>query len=125
MNEVGGAKRDRTADLYNAIVALSQLSYSPPFSFALAFPPSGHCLSQPHGPGQVKNKTPNRIIEPVPICAGDTSRLAGALLVLFRYPLKDVLFPVEVVADHPCPVVGIRVDFVIVTIEFYVALART
>jgi len=25
----GGAKRDRTADLYNAIVALSQLSYSP------------------------------------------------------------------------------------------------
>ena len=30
MNEVGGAKRDRTADLYNAIVALSQLSYSPP-----------------------------------------------------------------------------------------------
>ena len=28
--EVGGAKRDRTADLYNAIVALSQLSYSPP-----------------------------------------------------------------------------------------------
>ena len=30
--EVGGAKRDRTADLYNAIVALSQLSYSPPIS---------------------------------------------------------------------------------------------
>ena len=27
--EIGGAKRDRTADLYNAIVALSQLSYSP------------------------------------------------------------------------------------------------
>ena len=27
----GGAKRDRTADLYNAIVALSQLSYSPEF----------------------------------------------------------------------------------------------
>ncbi len=25
----GGAMRDRTADLYNAIVALSQLSYSP------------------------------------------------------------------------------------------------
>ena len=25
----GGARRDRTADLYNAIVALSQLSYSP------------------------------------------------------------------------------------------------
>ena len=25
----GGAERDRTADLYNAIVALSQLSYSP------------------------------------------------------------------------------------------------
>ena len=25
----GGAKRDRTDDLYNAIVALSQLSYSP------------------------------------------------------------------------------------------------
>ncbi len=27
--EFGGAKRDRTADLYNAIVALSQLSYGP------------------------------------------------------------------------------------------------
>ena len=26
---VGGAKRDRTVDLYNAIVALSQLSYGP------------------------------------------------------------------------------------------------
>ena len=29
----GGAKRDRTADLYNAIVALSQLSYSPNVRF--------------------------------------------------------------------------------------------
>ena len=28
---LGGAKRDRTADLYNAIVALSQLSYGPEF----------------------------------------------------------------------------------------------
>ena len=27
--EPGGARRDRTADLYNAIVALSQLSYGP------------------------------------------------------------------------------------------------
>ncbi len=27
--EFGGAKRDRTADLFNAIEALSQLSYSP------------------------------------------------------------------------------------------------
>jgi hypothetical protein len=27
--EIGGAKRDRTADLLNAIQALSQLSYSP------------------------------------------------------------------------------------------------
>ena len=26
---IGGARRDRTADLYNAIVALSQLSYDP------------------------------------------------------------------------------------------------
>ena len=29
IKKFGGAKRDRTADLYNAIVALSQLSYSP------------------------------------------------------------------------------------------------
>ena len=28
-SEFGGARRDRTADLYNAIVALSQLSYGP------------------------------------------------------------------------------------------------
>lgn len=27
--EIGGADRDRTGDLYNAIVALSQLSYGP------------------------------------------------------------------------------------------------
>src|SRR4029077_14963252 len=27
--DIGGAKRDRTVDLYNAIVALSQLSYGP------------------------------------------------------------------------------------------------
>src|SRR5699024_12408600 len=27
--DAGGARRDRTADLYNAIVALSQLSYGP------------------------------------------------------------------------------------------------
>ena len=26
---IGGANRDRTGDLYNAIVALSQLSYGP------------------------------------------------------------------------------------------------
>ena len=48
----------------------------------------------------------------------------GALLVLFRNRGKDVLFPVEVVADQPGSVVGIRVDVVIVTIEFYVALTR-
>ncbi len=29
MFQIGGANRDRTDDLYNAIVALSQLSYSP------------------------------------------------------------------------------------------------
>ncbi len=29
MGTYGGAKRDRTADLYNAIVALYQLSYGP------------------------------------------------------------------------------------------------
>src|SRR5215469_5202231 len=34
---IGGAKRDRTADLYNAIVALSQLSYGP--NLRLGAPP--------------------------------------------------------------------------------------
>ena len=34
----GGAKRDRTADLNTASVALSQLSYSPKFAFKLRFP---------------------------------------------------------------------------------------
>jgi len=29
VSELGGAKEDRTPDLYNAIVALSQLSYGP------------------------------------------------------------------------------------------------
>ena len=31
----GGARRDRTADLYNAIVALSQLSYGPKSSYII------------------------------------------------------------------------------------------
>ena len=31
----GGDKRDRTADLLNAIQALSQLSYTPIFTFAV------------------------------------------------------------------------------------------
>ena len=34
--EVGGDKRDRTADLLNAIQALSQLSYTPIFTFLLS-----------------------------------------------------------------------------------------
>jgi hypothetical protein len=33
----GGDKRDRTADLLNAIQALSQLSYTPGFSLATVF----------------------------------------------------------------------------------------
>ena len=33
VTKFGGAKRDRTDDLYNAIVALSQLSYSPELSW--------------------------------------------------------------------------------------------
>ena len=66
--EVGGAKRDRTADLYNAIVALSQLSYSPPISpgnlqrslLSRAVPEAAGlrqalCLSQPMARGQAKN----------------------------------------------------------------------
>ena len=66
--EVGGAKRDRTADLYNAIVALSQLSYSPPISpdnlrrslLSPAVPEAAgflqdFCLSQPMARGQAKN----------------------------------------------------------------------
>ena len=39
---VGGANRDRTGDLYNAIVALSQLSYGP-------------MKQRPRGAGRVKN----------------------------------------------------------------------
>ncbi len=31
--KIGGAKRDRTADLLHAMQALSQLSYSPGFTF--------------------------------------------------------------------------------------------
>ena len=33
--QCGGDKRDRTADLLNAIQALSQLSYTPKFSYAV------------------------------------------------------------------------------------------
>ena len=35
MEVIGGAKRDRTADLLHAMQALSQLSYSPTMSFAV------------------------------------------------------------------------------------------
>ena len=78
----GGAKRDRTADLYNAIVALSQLSYSPlirlyhfsgislcqeiadqkvliPNSARASRPCSGGCLAQASFPMQVNfHQTP-------------------------------------------------------------------
>ena len=36
--KVGGDKRDRTADLLNAIQALSQLSYTPIFTYAELLP---------------------------------------------------------------------------------------
>ena len=68
IKKFGGAKRDRTADLYNAIVALSQLSYSPPISpgtlqrslLSPAVPEAAEmrqalCLSQPMARGQAKN----------------------------------------------------------------------
>ncbi len=34
-SHIGGDKRDRTADLLNAIQALSQLSYTPIFDFLI------------------------------------------------------------------------------------------
>ncbi len=46
--EVGGAKRDRTADLLNAIQALSQLSYGPTLRPGLGtrrVPPAGRPVS--------------------------------------------------------------------------------
>ena len=45
----GGDKRDRTADLLNAIQALSQLSYTPKFSYAV-----GQLLYYSTDPGFVK-----------------------------------------------------------------------
>ena len=42
---VGGAKEDRTPDLYNAIVALSQLSYGPVSRGRLWGPPEVAYLS--------------------------------------------------------------------------------
>src|SRR5438876_9471613 len=38
---IGGANRDRTGDLYNAIVALSQLSYGPVPPLPNPVPPAG------------------------------------------------------------------------------------
>ena len=54
----GGARRDRTADLYNAIVALSQLSYSPGKARHVTELPSW-CQSrfQPAGIGSAKAET--------------------------------------------------------------------
>ena len=40
LRPIGGARRDRTADLYNAIVALSQLSYGPTEGGILSAAPS-------------------------------------------------------------------------------------
>ena len=48
-NTFGGDKRDRTADLLNAIQALSQLSYTPIFSY-FGLP----CLQRKHGKGVVE-----------------------------------------------------------------------
>ena len=45
--KIGGAKRDRTADLYNAIVALSQLSYSPLLPYQAQNAPSEGIAKKP------------------------------------------------------------------------------
>ena len=45
--EIGGAKRDRTADLYNAIVALSQLSYSPLLPYLAQNAPTERTAKKP------------------------------------------------------------------------------
>ena len=51
-SEIGGARRDRTADLLNAIQALSQLSYGPEGQAILAeTPPSVKRESRLCGPG--------------------------------------------------------------------------
>ncbi len=50
----GGAKRDRTADLYNAIVALSQLSYGPEtLSNSVASPFAGVWFTVRRGGGYI------------------------------------------------------------------------
>ena len=53
---VGGARRDRTADLYNAIVALSQLSYGPDEGPRILRALQLRCQRNPHlslNPGNV------------------------------------------------------------------------
>ena len=47
LKRFGGAKRDRTADLYNAIVALSQLSYSPLLRYLAQNAPNERPAKQP------------------------------------------------------------------------------
>ena len=65
MEKFGGAKRDRTADLYNAIVALSQLSYSPVldsygfYTRTLAPYASSRLLAQPRQSAQEVFSKPN------------------------------------------------------------------
>ena len=50
MKEIGGARRDRTADLYTASVALSQLSYGPSSVKEGAFYELGTIVSSTYAP---------------------------------------------------------------------------
>ena len=57
IEKFGGAKRDRTADLYNAIVALSQLSYSPIVCSTIEAP-NKSCCARRASPGVLSQPAP-------------------------------------------------------------------
>ena len=115
MIAVGGAKRDRTADLYNAIVALSQLSYSPvssdltiigrmiqPIPYR-ATPACPIVYPSRHWPGKQKIPAPE-----------------GGLFVFLRDAGKDFILVIQVISNQTSTVIIIGIDVITLELDIHI-----
>ena len=80
----GGAKRDRTADLLNAIQALSQLSYGPDPSQAMPVTDARYVRK---APGQFKRKNAPSVV----VVSADIGNVIERDIVIVVVVLKHVI----------------------------------
>src|SRR5215468_4621528 len=120
LHSVGGANRDRTGDLYNAIVALSQLSYGP-----VAMPPLAPARAEAKEPGraiQAKKTVFAAASGLVLVDLLDHLRHVAVVLAELGSVLDQVLLILLTALDHQVGVLdlGIGLD----QVDLRLALAR-